>query len=63
MANGSVDFLSDKPSSLTLSPRSTYHKEDIIKGYLHELKIAYTVMSRHPKVLSEYKEAVKGDSK
>jgi hypothetical protein len=58
MANGSVDFLADKPSAL--SPRSTNHKEDIIKGYLHELKIAYKVMAGHPDVLSEFICAVKG---
>jgi hypothetical protein len=59
MVSNSVDFLSDKPY-VSLAPRSTNHKEDIIKGYLHELKIAYKVMSRHPVVLNEFVRAVKG---
>jgi hypothetical protein len=57
MVNDYVDFPSDKPSAL--SPRSTNHKEDIIKGYLHELKIAYLIMAGHPNVLNEFKIAVK----
>lgn len=58
MARQSVDFLSDKPY-VFLTPRSTNHKEDIIKGYLHELKIAYEVMAKYPNVLNDFKNAVK----
>jgi hypothetical protein len=61
MADSSVDLLADK--GYALSPRSTNHKEDVIKGYLHELKIAYKVMAGHPDVLIEFVREVKGDSK
>jgi hypothetical protein len=58
MASQSVDFLPDKPY-VFLTPRSTNHKEDdIIKAYLHELKIAYKVIAGHPDVLEEYKAAL-----
>jgi hypothetical protein len=58
MVNNTADILSYKDH--VLSPRSTNHKVDIIKGYLHELKIAYQVMAGHPDVLSEFIRAVKG---
>jgi hypothetical protein len=61
MASQSVDFLSDKPC---VSPTSsTNHKEDIIRAYLQELKIAYKVMAGHPDALNEFVREVKGDSK
>jgi hypothetical protein len=60
MANRSVDFVSDKPSSLALSSRSTInYTADMLKA-CHELKIAYRIMSRHPDILNEFIHAVKG---
>jgi hypothetical protein len=54
MASNSVDFLIHKPSV------STNDKADIIAARLHELKIAITIMQRHPNVLNEFVCAVKG---
>jgi hypothetical protein len=39
---------------------STNDKADIISARLHELKIAITIMQRHPNVLNEFVCAVKG---
>lgn len=54
MAKESFYNLSHKPSV------STNDKADIIAARLHELKIAITVMSKHPNVLNEFVCAVKG---
>jgi hypothetical protein len=56
MADNSLYNLSDKRY---VSLASTNHKEDIIKERLNELKIAYIIMKRHPKVLEEYVNAIK----
>ena len=54
MANNSLDNLHNKDSPVS-GPTA-----DIISDRLHELKIAYIVMQRHPEVLNEFVCAVKG---
>jgi hypothetical protein len=57
MAENSLYTLSDKP--YVSPPNSTNHNAEIMKG-LHELKIAFRVMSGHPEILQEFKRAVVG---
>jgi hypothetical protein len=54
MADNSLDNLHNKDSPVS-GPTA-----DIISDRLHELKIAYIVMQRHPEVLNEFVCAVKG---
>jgi hypothetical protein len=58
MASQSVDFLSDKPY-VAPAASSTNQVADMLKA-CHELKIAMTIMRKHPDVLNEFVCAVKG---